>query len=53
MLLGGRKKLNKLFPDRLHNLGKWGVVCNVVAIFFVCQSIVIFCFPATMVSLTV
>ncbi|WVQ78062.1 hypothetical protein IAT38_000143 [Cryptococcus sp. DSM 104549] len=48
MLFGGRRRLNKLFPDRLHNLGRWGVVCNIVAIFFVCQSIVIYCFPAAM-----
>ncbi|OCF39128.1 hypothetical protein I317_07069 [Kwoniella heveanensis CBS 569] len=48
MLFGGRRRLNKLFPDRQHNLGRWGVVCNLIAIFFVVQSIVIYCFPATM-----
>lgn len=47
MMLGGRTKLNRLFPDRLHNLGRWGVVCNLVAVFFVLQALVIYCFPAT------
>ena len=47
MMLGGRTKLNRLFPDRLHNLGRWGVVCNFVAVFFVLQALVIYCFPAT------
>ena len=49
MLLGGRRRLNRLFPDRIHNLGKWGVVCNLVAVFFVLQAIVIFSFPAARV----
>ena len=47
MLLGGRTKLNRLFPQRLHNLGRWGPVCNLVAVFFVLQALVIYCFPAT------
>ncbi|WVW79036.1 hypothetical protein I302_100999 [Kwoniella bestiolae CBS 10118] len=46
MLFGGRTKLNKLFPDRQHNLGKWGIVCNIISIFFVVQSLVIYVFPA-------
>lgn len=50
MLLGGRQRLNKMAPNRLHNLGRWGVVCNLVAVFFVVQSIVIYCFPAALVS---
>jgi hypothetical protein len=41
-----------LFPDRLHNLGKWGVVCNIVAVFFVVQALVIYSFPAGMVSVS-
>ena len=48
MLLGGRKRLNELFPDRLHSLGPWGPFCNIVAVFFVVQAIVIYCFPATL-----
>ncbi|WWC67432.1 uncharacterized protein I206_101340 [Kwoniella pini CBS 10737] len=46
MLFGGRKRLNKLFPDRQHNLGKWGIICNLISIFFVIQSLVIYVFPA-------
>lgn len=52
MLLGGRKRLNRLFPDRIHNLGRWGVVCNIVAVFFVTQAIVIYSFPAGRVGRT-
>jgi len=52
MLLGGRRRLNKMAPNRLHNLGRWGVVCNIVAVFFTAQSLVIFCFPAQVVSLS-
>ena len=47
MMLGGRTRLNRLYPDRLHNLGRWGIVCNLVAVFFVLQALVIYCFPAT------
>ena len=50
MLLGGRKRLNRLFPERLHNLGRWGIVCNLVAVFFVVQALVIYSFPAGLVS---
>ncbi|WWC87420.1 uncharacterized protein L201_002309 [Kwoniella dendrophila CBS 6074] len=46
MLFGGRQKLNKLFPNRQHNLGKWGIICNMISIFFVVQSLVIYVFPA-------
>jgi choline transport protein len=48
MLLGGRRRLNKMAPNRLHNLGRWGTACNLVAVFFVIQSLVIFCFPAAL-----
>lgn len=37
-------------PNRLHNLGRMGVVYNLIAVFFVVQSIVIYCFPAQLVS---
>ena len=47
MMTGGRKRLNDLYPERLHNLGAWGPTYNCVAIFFVIQAIVIYCFPAT------
>lgn len=50
MLIGGRRKLNAHLPDRGFNLGKWGVVINLFALFFVVESCVIFCFPATIVS---
>lgn len=50
MLIGGRTFLDNHHPRRLQNLGRiFGIVCNVVAIFFVLQSTVIFCFPYTMV----
>ncbi|KAK6911064.1 hypothetical protein I203_105099 [Kwoniella mangroviensis CBS 8507] len=48
MLLGGRRKLNLAAPGRTSNLGRWGVPCNLLAVFFVLQSCVIYCFPATM-----
>jgi len=50
MLLGGRTRLNKMAPNRLHNLGRMGIVYNLIAVFFVVQSIVIYCFPAQLVS---
>ncbi|OCF40042.1 hypothetical protein I317_06180 [Kwoniella heveanensis CBS 569] len=48
MLFGGRRQLNRDFPQRTSNLGRWGVVCNLISMFFVLQSCVIYCFPATM-----
>ncbi|WWC62351.1 uncharacterized protein I303_104947 [Kwoniella dejecticola CBS 10117] len=48
MLCGGRKKLNSVAPYRTSNLGRWGVPCNLLAVFFVLQSCVIYCFPASM-----
>ncbi|WWC93171.1 hypothetical protein V866_000004 [Kwoniella sp. B9012] len=48
MLLGGRRKLNSAAPGRTSDLGRWGVPCNLIAVFFVLQSCVIYCFPATM-----
>jgi amino acid transporter len=50
MLFGGRQRLNRLVPERLHNLGRWGIVCNIVAVFFVVQALVIYSFPAGLVS---
>jgi hypothetical protein len=52
MLFGGRTKLNKAYPNRTSNLGRWGVPCNLISLFFVVQSCVIYCFPATLVSLS-
>jgi hypothetical protein len=49
-LLGGRKKLDQYMPARGFNLGRWGVVCNLVGCFFVVESCVIYCFPAAMVG---
>lgn len=46
MLLGGRRMLNRDYPKRLYNLGRWGVVCNLVACFFTLEACVIYCFPA-------
>ncbi|WVW83085.1 hypothetical protein I302_105103 [Kwoniella bestiolae CBS 10118] len=48
MLMGGRRKLNLAATNRSSNLGRWGIPCNLVAVFFVLQSCVIYCFPATM-----
>ncbi|WWC88938.1 uncharacterized protein L201_003853 [Kwoniella dendrophila CBS 6074] len=48
MLLGGRRKLNQASPRRTSNLGRWGIPCNLVAVFFVIQSCVIYCFPSSM-----
>jgi len=49
IMFGGRAFLNSAQPDRLWNLGRWGLPCNFVACFFVLQSVVIYCFPATQV----
>lgn len=49
-MLGGRSILDSAQADRLWNLGRYGLPCNLVACFFVVQSIVIYCFPATQVS---
>ncbi|WRT67526.1 uncharacterized protein IL334_004498 [Kwoniella shivajii] len=45
MLLGGRTKLNVSAPNRTSNLGRWGIPCNLITVFFVTQSTVIYCFP--------
>jgi hypothetical protein len=50
MLKGGRRYLNKVAPIRLYNLGRWGVVVNLLACFFVLESCVIYCFPYVQVS---
>lgn len=52
MLFGGRRRLNQYQAKRSFNLGKWGVVLNVVSCFFVLEGMVIYCFPATMASLS-
>ena len=49
ILWGGRAQLDKSHPDRRSNLGRYGTACNLVACFFVLQSIVIYCFPASQV----
>jgi len=50
MLHSGRAFLNKTHPDRKYNLGRvFGITCNLVSIFFVLQSVVVYCFPYTMV----
>ncbi|KAK1925230.1 amino acid/polyamine transporter I [Papiliotrema laurentii] len=48
MLLGGRKRLNEYMPGRTFNLGKWGIVANVISCFFVLEGCVIYCFPASL-----
>jgi hypothetical protein len=45
MFLGGRTRLDNAFPDRLHNLGRWGLACNGIAIVFMLQAMVVYCFP--------
>lgn len=50
MLLGGRKRLNEYMPGRTFNLGKWGIVANVISCFFVLEGCVIYCFPASLVG---
>jgi hypothetical protein len=52
IMFGGRSQLDSTHPDRLWNLGRFGLPCNVVACLLVVQSIVIYCFPATQVRFT-
>jgi hypothetical protein len=52
-MAGGRAQLNASDPDRLSNLGRLGLPCNMVACFFVLQSLVIFCFPSSQVGVAI
>jgi hypothetical protein len=45
MFFGGRARLDAAFPDRLHNLGRWGLLYNAIAIVFMVQAMVVYCFP--------